>query len=435
MLDSDSKIRIRNNNYDDDDNDPLIKINTSNKYNSTTTHKSSIYNRLLRRLYKYIPLHMQIYLNKSYIVYPVILSLLIIISSIIGYIIFKMIDAGYFDPDVSGALMVVYSMDDTPFTAIQGAFSDFQAGVGAIFYGMDHNAAAVQLYYNNRLYVDNEHGDNYWNYFWKSDTFILDNKYNDKKFSKTVYFDGWLARYGKLGSFTRDVIGHKRVKSIPYPMQPYRSIAEVSYVVNKYIQPHDWIVDDINSFINQHWPSNAFIIGVHYRGTDKVDAYPYKHPSFSVFDYYVQQVNSVYNGDNKPIHIFIATDSSDFIDWAILLYGSDRISYIVDSPRLSGNDVEALKSGTHKNNKFSNYQKGLSSVLDCLLLSRTNYLIKNRSGLSDVSIWFAGPDKLKFTMILGENDPVYHLENNKLLQPPKELWSIDNYVYLEQHKK
>ena len=77
------------------------------------------------------------------------------------------------------------------------------------------------------------------------------------------------------------------------------------------------------------------------------------------------------------------------------------------------------------------HEIGLSSVIDCLLLSRTSYLIKNRSGLSDVSIWYGWP-QLKFTFIVGANDPVYSVDY--IAQPPQRLWTIDSQQYLDEIK-
>ena len=39
----------------------------------------------------------------------------------------------------------------------------------------------------------------------------------------------------------------------------------------------------------------------------------------------------------------------------------------------------------------SNYQKGASALVDCLLLAATHYLVKGRSNLSDASLAF-NPD-------------------------------------------
>ena len=183
----------------------LTSVHTSDKYNTTnnTIHTSPI-KRINKLFSAYLPAHILLYIHYWYVKYPLILALLIILAALIGYLVFQLIDAGYFDANVRDRLMVVYSMDDTYFTKIQGAFSDYEAGVGAICYGIDNGAAAVKLVYNNRLYVEPERGDNYWNYFWKSDTIILNP--NIPQPYEEVHFNHWLARYGQLGSFTREGI-------------------------------------------------------------------------------------------------------------------------------------------------------------------------------------------------------------------------------------
>jgi hypothetical protein len=433
-------------NNDDDNNTTsehatLIELGT---YNNTANHHTSANNRStlassssssslphnLRRyrkgLFSVLPTDITAYMNRRWIRYPFYLSILLVIAGIIGYVIFWCIDVGLFDPAVHNKTMVVYSMETTPFTAVQGAFSDFEAAVGALCYGLDHQAAAVKLIYNNPLYADpaaaEQHGagggsggitkdnSNYWTYFYESNVFVLNAAVYATN-PQEVHFNGWLARYGKLGSFTREVIGSHRQASQPYPIAPYRPLSYVSDLVHTYIKPKQFIINDVHEFIHQHWPHDSLIIGIHYRGTDKVNAYPYVSPSFAVYDYYVTEaIKKLRTSDSQAYHIYIATDSTDFLEWAKEMWGN-KISYQKDTPRMSSQDKAAREGGTHKSNEFTPYQKGYTSLIDCLLLSRTQYLIKNRSGLSDVSIWFADQSVIKWSMIIGSNDDVYHSQN------------------------
>jgi hypothetical protein len=65
-----------------------------------------------------------------------------------------------------------------------------------------------------------------------------------------------------------------------------------------------------------------------------------------------------------------------------------RVRVWAESPRLSRDDAAATEGGTHKSGRFGAYQKGESAVVDCLLLARSQHLVKNRSGLSQISLMF-----------------------------------------------
>ncbi len=65
--------------------------------------------------------------------------------------------------------------------------------------------------------------------------------------------------------------------------------------------------------------------------------------------------------------------------------------------------------------------KGEAAFLDFLLLSRANYLIKNRSSLSNAEMMFNNALSGNYTYILSEDDPVYHADPT-LPQPPWKVW-------------
>lgn len=315
------------------------------------------------------------------------------------------------EEDVNGKLMVVYNAEDTLFTTVQGHFSDFQAGVGAIIYGLHHGAAAVQLnYHTNYLYKDQNYNDNYWLNYYEHDTMIL--REDIKPPYEQVHFSSWVSRFGRIGSFTPEVIGRSRDRTVPYPLKPYYSIEYIHEIVSRYIKPKQHVTNAVDDFIRHHWPNTTdrLVIGVHYRGTDKIDQYPYSHPPHEQYDFHIKQVIDLYSQKDQPIHVFIATDSIDFIqwaeqNWAYVNHHNITLSFLPDSPRLFNNQTSA-GHGTHHSNQFTNYQKGLTAIMDCMLLARANYIIKNRSSLSDVSLWLAG-SKVNYSMILGAQDPVF----------------------------
>jgi len=63
----------------------------------------------------------------------------------------------------------------------------------------------------------------------------------------------------------------------------------------------------------------------------------------------------------------------------------DRVLCVEDAPR-----VHAGATAIHFDRTLgvSNYAKGKSALVDCLLLAATHYLVKGRSNLSDASLAF-----------------------------------------------
>lgn len=119
-------------------------------------------------------------------------------------------------------------------------------------------------------------------------------------------------------------------------------------------------------------------------------------------------------------------------------YGENNVVYI-SAPRADVHD----KRGLHKTPGISNFEKGLTALQDVLLLSRCNYIIKNRSSVSDIPlIWYiyiytryqtfnkrtllyfcfvyVRNPHVNFTMIMGREDPCFSSDNMEC--PPKSVW-------------
>merc|ERR1711907_564840 len=82
----------------------------------------------------------------------------------------------------------------------------------------------------------------------------------------------------------------------------------------------------------------------------------------------------------------------------------------------SSHGAAGIQGGTHKSTKFSPYHKGLTAVVDCLLLSKAKYIIKNRSSLSDVALYFMDNPRPRFTFVLlPQKDLVWSFRGDELL--------------------
>lgn len=306
------------------------------------------------------------------------------------------------EPDVKGKVMVIYDRRDTFggwLSMKQGMFSEFFSVLGALVYAGKNQAAGVWVKFQSDLYADPQQGDNWWSYFFEPRMILR----HDIQTPPEIHFNRRICRYGPFGwnlSWSSEILpGYPA--SRPYPIDSKEVMKKVGDLVKRHIRVRPYLLERVEA-IRSECMGDAFVIGIHYRGTDKKLLYPYESPSYDLFDEYIGRVIKRYAvGEFK---LFIATDEMEFMEWARTRY-KDRVCCYEESPRLSRTDPSASKGGTHKSKAFSNHLKGESAVMDCLLLSRCNYIIKNRSSLSDISLAFN--PFLDWTMILGVNDPVY----------------------------
>ena len=306
----------------------------------------------------------------------------------------------FLTPSVKNREMVIYNRVDSFWGWMakkQGLFAEFFAVLGALEYAEKNEAAAVSVFFNTDIYLDKEHGNNWWAYFFEP-VMILNpeiKKPGKRKFNKIYrYFGphGWQYSWIKA-------LRIKHTSREPYPMNNGEECKHVGRLTKDYIRVKPHLIEKTEQFWHSHNSENLFTIGIHYRGTDKKVLYPYVSPSYTVFNDYINRVLEKYRPSGY--RIFVASDELEFIDWIMEKHG-DHIFFWEDAPRLSSQDPEASKGGTHKSSLFSNYKKGETAVIDCLLLSRCSYLIKNRSSLSDASMAFN--PKLEWTMVLGDSE-------------------------------
>jgi len=147
---------------------------------------------------------------------------------------------------------------------------------------------------------------------------------------------------------------------------------EINQYIEKYLKIKEPIPSDIDHYFNLHFKSYN-IIGVHYRGKDKllqkkikVDKVPY----YSV----IKEIDEQMNKSTKKTKIFVATDDDEFLTFMKRNY-PNQILYLEGISRDN-------KKGIHYSEKIGPYLKGYYALMDCLLLSKTDYLIRTSSTLN-----------------------------------------------------
>ena len=288
------------------------------------------------------------------------------------------------DPDVGGKTIVLYARQGLRRTsAWAGMFSEFHHALGALIYGERHGAAGVRIDFRSTLYVDPAHGPNWWAYFFARADLPL----RREPPAGEIHLTRRLAKYGRYGGFCDLVNG-----DMPYlyPMTYGVSRDELHRVVRAHVEVRPEIVADVDRIVADAFAPDAYIVGVHYRGTDST------HSAFGlVNDYRTAPVPyTMYSDEVRRVleaaaasryQVLVASDEVEFVECMRREFGAERVLCLEDAPR-----ARAGGTAVHFDTTLgvSNYQKGKAGVIDCLLLARSHYLVKGRSNLSDASLVF-----------------------------------------------
>jgi len=211
---------------------------------------------------------------------------------------------------------------------------------------------------------------------------------------------------------TNDYFGelfyYKKEKALLHPEIKYTSIRDTSDLVwknqdkrlrlnmakdlfEKYLEFNDKIVEEVNAFINQRFIGKQ-VLGIHYRGTDKaVEASEVTHEEL------LNNVRKVLNNNPELNLIFFSSDDAQAIHYLLNSDLSIPVVYRNDAIRSETGDPVHL---TQDNSKITINR---DAIVNCLILSRCNYLLKTASLLSDCSVIF-NPD-LRVSVI---NAPYSH---------------------------
>jgi hypothetical protein len=242
-------------------------------------------------------------------------------------------------------------------TCIQvGMFSSFMSLLGALHIYEKGDYAGVKVCFgadgNFGTYYDPGRGSNWWEYYFKPIT--VGNDYQ-----------------------TKPLITAQGTEACNYAFNLEFNLSRkaVNEIIKKYIFVRKRLLNVVDNFISSHFKGQ--VIGVHYRGTDKCGEAP--RASYAVMEEHINSAIASFN-DNNNVQIFIATDEEDFIDYMKERYPS-RVIYFENAIRSRDGNPVHLHSQ-------ENYKKGEDALLDCLLLSKCNLLIKTSSNLSLCSTYF-----------------------------------------------
>jgi hypothetical protein len=287
------------------------------------------------------------------------------------------------EPDVRDRTMVLYGRRGfRKRRSWAGMFSEFHAVLGALVHAERHGAAAVRVDFRSELYVDPERGPNWWTYFFSDAELRLPGRVS----RGDVHLTRRIAKYGRYGGFCDTING---ATPYLYPMTFGVSLPELHRLLAAYVHVRPEIQEEVARIVAATFAPGAYVVGVHYRGTDSTgtlaDGLVDLRTTPIPYTTYAAEVRAALEAASpREYQVMVATDEIEFVDFMRREFG-DRVLCLDDVPR-----VRAGGLAIHFDSSLpvSNYQKGKSGLVDCLLLAATSYLVKGRSNLSDASLAF-----------------------------------------------
>ncbi|HSX26764.1 MAG TPA: nodulation protein NodZ [Chlamydiales bacterium] len=215
------------------------------------------------------------------------------------------------------------------------------------------------------VYYDPLRGDNWWNYYCEPIA---------------------LGQKGPIQEVYGDAPCIKR-REIEF----YTTREEASRLIQKYIHFQPTILQKAQAFQQKHF-ANRYTIGVHYRGTDKMrdEATRVHYPE--VMKAIREAIHSARARGIANYQIFAASDEQPFIDF---IRGLFQGHFCCQEEALRSS--QRMGKPAHLNPTLDRSRCGEETILDCLLLSHCDELIRTSSNLS---LWalFLNPNLPSITL-------------------------------------
>lgn len=232
------------------------------------------------------------------------------------------------------------------FNTLLSALHMYELGV---FSGVEVNYKKTGNYY------DSEHGDNWWEYYFEP---IRVGNPEGAHILEYFWFPG--SEITGLQGETKE---------------------ENNRVLKKYIKVKSHILEKVDSFFHKYF-NNEFVVGAFYRGTTARSG---AEASLISYDEFSTKLFGLLNNKGispKDCKIFIESDEDGFIDhmksnFPHIIYKADQIR------SKDGNPIHVHHS--------SPYKLGEDTLINILLMAKTNLIVKTQSNMIEVASHF-NPD-------------------------------------------
>ena len=185
------------------------------------------------------------------------------------------------------------------------------------------------------------------------------------------------------------------------------TLEEACAILQRHVSPQPEVIDLVESFVSGHFQPGA-TLGVHYRATDKGGEAPPLSP-----DDMLAAIRHHLHTEPHYRCLYLASDDGHFVERA--LRELDGIPVVVREDELRSRDGRAVHT---RSSAGENLRKGREALVNCLLLSRCDGLLRTASFLSG------------WASILNPRLPV------RLLNPPypHRCWFPDRLIVERQGK-
>ena len=240
-----------------------------------------------------------------------------------------------------------------------GYFSNFFQAVGFLHIARK-NKQQVAIQFDQGPYLDPERPEkSWWSYFFET--------------SKS---SNWQEAMEQASEQSVHIIDSRETLDVVSRMASRFERYAGHQLVSEFVLKKE-IADAVMAFKEIHFAGN-FVIGLHYRGTDKVkDGLEANRVDYRAIDETIDAISSL----DIPFRLFVATDEESLIHH---LDGRANFEplYTNSQRSHSGKPVHFSES------RQSNYQLGFDALLDALLLSECDFLLRTESNLSKASEFF-----------------------------------------------
>lgn len=261
---------------------------------------------------------------------------------------------------------------------VGGLFARITEMVGGIHHGISNGA--------NRIVLT---GKDKPNQYTSSDESLISTYFEESEFmlngsGKYVTRTPWIKFLDKLNpvkigseyynvkrKFSSKLWGKHRIY---FPAKSKVPLINISNIVTQYIRFKQSIVTKAEEWYTNNIDPLKYLICVHYRGTDTAGHYPYKKTDP---DLYFKCIDSILK-KHPDSYMFVATDQESFASTISEKYKNCKL---YESPRSNSS------LGLHNEVGIDKNLLGESVIVDALLLSKADYLIKARSNVSDFSLF------------------------------------------------
>lgn len=173
------------------------------------------------------------------------------------------------------------------------------------------------------------------------------------------------------GSITFSHISDIEQMGLPADHGSGMTLENANHLFWSYLTIKSEIMNYVESFVEEYFV-NRTMLGIHYRGTDKKsEAEPV------TWEYVARTISNYLDANPQVDSLFVASDEGDFIEWIKRRF--KHIDVVSHNDTMRGTDGKAIHVQPALGD---NYLKGKEALVNSLLLSKCDVLIRTSSFLS-----------------------------------------------------